>query len=419
LVQPNSVGYFTGLTTDLSQVESGKIEKMDRFHNIFAIQKARSNASPDDVSLWFRDDRVRIILSNPKSVVGSFSGATIPATILADLKLLSGVPVKIENPKSGKAPLEKMDLVVANASQVSSESTLQYLFELCHPHGFVVILADKPGAIRQNTKYRDLFVQIDHIEINVHFPDAPIAPYAAEIYAMSAYHDGIIAELGENTYPSNFAWRADHTRTDAVLAAMEEILQSDEATENGLLQYADILHRHRSPESAMVILRRLEKIDCRERRYFQMIGLNLQKSGDWENAAVIYGMALDKFAHDPQFTVNLAACYRRLSRQIEAEALLRQTLAENSRARPVVVMLSKILVHRGDLDEAVSLAEQSINLFPKVLRLPRLINLVQLALRADRPSVAEKALARAEELGPDDPDVHAARLAFNQHVSSS
>ena len=129
-----------------------------------------------------------------------------------------------------------------------------------------------------------------------------------------------------------------------------------------------------------------------------MMGQHVQATGDTEGALKVYSEALETFPNDPQFAANVASCHLRLGNENAAEGVLRGVLNANDRARAPMVMLSKILERRGDLAEALALAERSINLFPKGQRLTRLQDLARLAERADDPDAEAAAQRRISAL---------------------
>jgi len=412
LTAPNSVGHFSDLMVEpaADQVpQADRIERLERFHNIFAAHKLPKGATrakgAKGASIWDSPQlKARLAAEAPRIAVSA--RVKLPAKLQ---KHLAGVGAELvpfaasdagEAEEAGEAPF---DIVLATAADVTSASGLTQLVEMGAEDGLVAILS--PSGKRDVPVLRDMLAQIDHVEMIPHFPDAQIMACADRIYSAHSTADGLLMQLGDNTYPSNFGWTGDHPRTHAAIEAIGEVLQSDEASQKGLLQYADMLNRYRSPEAALPVLDRLSALDCKERRYFQMMGQIHHKRRDNDAALALYRDALDHFPNDPQFTASLASCKIRAGDEAGAEALMRSVLDANPRARPVVVMLAKLLERRGEVDEALSLSETSINLFPKTQRLPRLLALAELAMRANAPDRAGKALKRALDLAPQDASV--------------
>ena len=346
-------------------------------------------------SLW-SDPRMAAALSDKKNKVAASSRALAQEGTKVALANHKKSAKSFSDKANKSDPKGTCGAVLATPEDAQTEEALQRLWAMAEPMGLVAVVGNegRPGS----DLLRQLIAQIDHKEIEVHFPEAPILSVAPVTYSIHAYPDGLLFELGENTYPSNFRWTAEHARTEAAIAQMEHVLQDGDASEKGLLQFADILHRHRSPADAFPVLERLQQKTCKERRYFQMMGQHVQATGDTEGALKVYSEALETFPNDPQFAANVASCHLRLGNENAAEGVLRGVLNANDRARAPMVMLSKILERRGDLAEALALAERSINLFPKGQRLTRLQDLARLAERADDPDAEAAAQRRISAL---------------------
>lgn len=398
LTPPNSVGFFSDLMLDVMKGACDwPIDRIDRFHNIFVAHKTRpEGATAGQVvpSVW-EDRRLRDALLRQGAKIGLADGAEVPSDVLADLAAAGIKPNKLTvKPKSKSS---RQDVVIAGSRDGKSGAAVTNLWDSVTEGGFLVVAAE--GLEPSLEKFlKTLFVQIDHKEINVHFPDAEILPEAPKTYSAHALRDGIILRLGENTYPSNFQWTIEHPRAAAAVAHMESLLEEPNASETGLLQVADILYRHRSPEAALPFLERLKAEGCRMRRYFQMMGQHYQAKGVAEQALLNFEAALEAFPNDPQFTANLGNSYIRAGRVPDAEALFRTVLAANDRARGPMVQLSKLLERRGEFEEALDLAERSINLFPRHQRAQRLEDLAKLAEKAGEPDRAAAALERVQDL---------------------
>lgn len=358
---PNSVGLFAGFLDKLGAGQAGDVAAIERFHNIVVLHKRAGDAPAPGI-----DDHP--VLRRRRDGAGGADAAGIVT--------VSG---------AGLARPEDLDAAIETAGEAADG------------RGLVVI----QGWPADPTLLRELFVQIDHREIAVNFPDAPIHGFARRVLSLAAYRDGLVLELGANDYPSNFAFDYAHPRVAAALEAMGEVLQSPEARPNGLLQYAEMIGRHRGPQAAYPLLDRLAASGSTQRRYFQLAGVRAIHARAWTELIPLYETALQHYPHDGHFASALASAYRTLGKRDLAEQLLRASYAANPKSRPIVVSLAQLEQEAGRYDQAITLFEESINLFPRPARGPRLEQLVRLCRFADAPDRARRACKRWLDLEPE------------------
>jgi tetratricopeptide (TPR) repeat protein len=235
----------------------------------------------------------------------------------------------------------------------------------------------------------------------VHYPDAPVDDLAAQIYSIERFGDGLLFYKSPNRFPSNFAYDPQNAQASAALDHMADVLK-DATSEGGLVQYADILTRHRSRAEARATLEKLASLGANSRQYYQMAGGLAQQDKRLEDAAALFTVALAKFPHDPQFTCMLAAAYTGLRQEEKAEAALRAAFAMNPRARAVIAALSRHLIRTAQYAEARTLVESTITLFPQHLRPSRHLMLGQIMRELGDLGAAEQALAVAYDAAPQD-----------------
>lgn len=349
LTDPNMVGFFSALMQALPIGEAGSAAAVERFHNIIVIHK-RAVDGPD---LSCRTDRA---LSE------------------------AGQVHRIEG---AKASADDLDRLAAGAAP-----------------GDAILIEGWPEDL---SALHDLFVQIDHREIAVTYPDAPIRPAARHVLSLSAYPDGLVLGLGDNSYPSNFGFDVRHPRVASALDAMGQTLDSGDARPNGLMQYAIMMHRYFGPEATDMALDRLGAMGCTIRRYFQMAGQRAQRKKDWQEAATLYEKALRHYPGDPDFTAVLGRAYGALGRMDQARTLLQSARKTHPDARSLVVTLAQIELGAGHVDEAIGLFETSIPLFPRAARPARLEHLVGLCQRRGRMAEARRLCHLWQAQDPDNP----------------
>ena len=384
---PNSVGYFGELLRNIS----GDVAGIERYHNMIAIHKAQDGA-PRNIFDSTRFDIFAGKTPNVHCIGGNV--ADLPVT-----------PAKVDCSDDIK---DDTDLLICtlDGTRKFDKSAFEAMFGSIAMGGVMVVRSTDPaqdfkphGALCAYAQHR--FTLVDHIEMQVHYPDAPIDPLAAEIYAIERTHDAILFYKSPNRFPSNFAYDPANAQASAALDHMEDVL-ADATSEGGLVQYADILTRHRAREDARATLAKLAELGATSRQYYQMAGGLAQRDKRLTDAVALYEVALAKFPHDPQFTCMLAAAYTGLRQDDKAEAALRAAYAVYPRARSLVGALSRHLVRIDALHEARTLVESTINLFPQQMRPARLLMLAQIARRQGDLAVAEAALEAAHAAAPAD-----------------
>lgn len=363
LDQPNSVGLFAALMDKLRDGRAGDIVAVERFHNIVALHKHAPDAPRPGIG-----DHPAL-----RSRLNGIGAGTLGAGgDVAGVRLVAG---------AAPALPEDLDAAIETAGE-----------------GGLVVIQGWPA---DGTLLHDLFVQIDHREIAVNFPDAPIHGIARRVLSLAAYRDGLVLEVGANDYPSNFAFDHEHPRVAAAIEAMGKVLESPEARPNGLLQYTEMIGRYRGHQAAYPILDRLAAAGSTERRYYQLAGVRAIQARAWPELITLYEAALQHYRHDGHFASTLARAYKAVGQPDRAERLLRTSYDANPKARPIVVALAQLEQEAGRYDDAIGLFEDSINLFPRPARAQRLELLVHLCRRADRPDRALRACKRWLDLEPD------------------
>jgi hypothetical protein len=361
LQQPNSVGFFAEWLQRLASGSAGDVVSLERFHNIVVVHKGGADGAGPTACTH------RAILAR------SAADAAVPRLRGADIHS------------------------VADLSKAINEACETGVL-------FVEGWPDDLGLIH------DLFVQIDHREIAVHYPDAPIHEFARHVLGMAAFGDGLILELGDNDYPSNFAFEPDHRRAVLAMRQMEEVLADPAAHEGGLLNFARMVMQFRDEEELDPIIARLASMGCTDRRYFEFAVRRLRAQGDMERLCQTYQEGVSHYPDNDHLLVGLARTHKTLGDIATSERMLQDRLAEkNGRSRVVANALSHFLQSQGRIEEAISVAESAVKLFPAPDRPRQLKRIVELCRRA---GLNDRALRACEQLVALDPSDGDASLAL-------
>lgn len=341
---PNSVGYFADIIGRLHSGDTdpliADVAAMQRFHNMVALHK-----------------------SDPGETAGSLSKQIENALFERvgrplDNVLVCGIDLPGDNTLVTEANLPgaaDQDMVVLSAN--CAVTTLHTAFARLRDTG-ILYLRGTPGPDMQ-TELHDKFVQVDHREIAVQFPNAAIDPIAAQVFAIVRHAAGVILFKAPNDYPSNFAFDADQPQAKAALAEMETVL-NDSDTESGLAHFATILTSISGREAARPWLEKMAVLGATSRVYFQLASGLAQRDRRPADTEVIYRDALVHFPGDPLFGLGLATILSNQKRHDEARVVVETALAACPRDINLHMQMARIAEKQDDLGLAMDHAKQAI-----------------------------------------------------------
>ena len=116
--------------------------------------------------------------------------------------------------------------------------------------------------------FADLFIQLDHLEIDVHHQTGP-HPIAASIATMQRFHNIVAITKGDNTYPSNFRFDARHPGVVAALGHIADAADAD-MPESGMLAYARLLRASDRPEQLDAVIAALTARKAESLAFYQL-----------------------------------------------------------------------------------------------------------------------------------------------------
>lgn len=340
LTQPNSVGYFRDYFADLFAKPAHPVARVLRFHNIIALCKP-----PVD-------------------------------TMVADQSLMAGAATKTRTWRESLA-------------QLSDGQALRIDADASDP---------LPADLAK------LFVDLDHREIALNFPDYSADPACRDVRCIERSSAGIFLVKGRNDYPSNFTFDPDHPEAREVLAAVERQLARDPA-EGGLVFYADLLTRYRGLTAARPYLDQLAKMGSNSRTYLKMAIALATHDGDGERVLSQHEMLSASYPDDALLRSGLAKAYLKAGR-IEQSVAAAETAVELApRVVKIRLEASRIFLRAGLIDQAIEHARRAVALSPNGKQGPA---------REVLATTLAKAGAYAEALGVVEPllDIADRRQAF-------
>ncbi|WP_420859278.1 tetratricopeptide repeat protein [Marivivens marinus] len=363
LEHPNSVGYFADVFLRMGHAAGdplvGDVGGVERFHNIIALHKTapgRANScAGSNVLHWIDGDRTLATIK---------SGADRATWGAA---------------KTAKKPGGANIIVIGPESQ--DEKTVIDAFHGMAVPGVLVLEGNIGPEHPLAAVLERSWVQVDHREMKIQYPNADISDFAMWIYALEKHPDGVILYKAPNDYPSNFAFDPEQPQAKAAMAAIEaELADCDE--ENGLVQYAGMVTTLFGREAAAPWVARLDKVNATSRTYYQLAGGLAQRERRFEDAANLFRKALAAFPADQQFTLGLCTVLMALGEFDEAADAVFEAREEQPRNLPLMLMDARIKGRMGDYGGAIAIASEAVDLSTGNRKPPAQIALAEL-LEAD------------------------------------
>ncbi len=338
LSPPNSVGFFQAMLWQMPE----DVVRISRFHNMIALQKA---------------------------------GATPP-------------------PKPGKATrsINARDLTDDPEGQLAAQMQAlpdDTLLEIT----FSDPLPDELGDL-----FARLFVEIDHREIAINFPDAATGALAPLTYGMHVERGCAVLVKGQNDYPSNFAFDFNHPRAKANFAAMEKLLLR-EGRERGLLLLADILTRAGEDARVDRLLARAEEIGASSRSFFNAAVRRRKITQDWDGAGRLLDRAVALYPDDYRIRSQLGAIFMKDKDPQAAVEQFQKAVELAPRDVLVRIQLATALARIDRLDEAIEHARKGVEMAPS--HAGHKVQLGRLLIAAGNLEEGIETLKAALELDPD------------------
>ncbi len=377
LEAPNSVGFFRDLARDPKTGPAG-IAGIERFHNMIAVHKADPAAHAPRVA------------PAPGAVAPWDGLATLAATLLPEDEgaLPEGEATALPDP----AAAPRLPAATTTAEEVAQA------FEAL-PMGGLLLLEGQPGpALRDWLCAR--FVEVDHREIAVTYPEAAACPLAATLFGLSWLADGVVLWRLPNDFPSNFAYRADHPEAARVIAQIGAALAAmEDAEETGLVAHAGLLTGIGGREAAAPLIARLEARGCRLRSFYDLaLGLAAARR---DRATVIRlgREALQSYPDAVQFTLPLASALLSDGQTQEADRVVVAALESNPRNAKLLLLRARTAERLGDTEGAIEQAARAAAIGGGGTRAKAQVALGRLLHQAGRSAEALTVLTEATQ-GP-------------------
>lgn len=357
LQQPNSIGFFKQLLDrvltgaegpDITGVPADGLCGIERFHNIVALHKASADAKDGHVS-W-----------------------------------LAG----LANPEDGP-PKHIVQLDQADTESLTPDS-LYTAFRTIQDEGALVF---KPAHLSPATAAFLLgrFVEIDHMEQRVHFPDYPVHPVANELRALSVTETSIALWRAPNLYPSNFSFDPQQPQAAKALAIMQDVL-GDGKPWPGAITLARLWQRFAKPEVAYDLIRRFGRGEGQSRSFFNIASSVLAANRRHEDLRPLLETGVELYPRDARLVFDLAGTLMRDGKAAEAELLLAEALSHAPHDRLLLSRMARAKDLLGKLDAAAEHTELAILHGPANTHLPLRMFLVRVRLKQGNAEAAQTIL---------------------------
>ncbi|WP_299838666.1 class I SAM-dependent methyltransferase [uncultured Paracoccus sp.] len=305
-------------------------------------------------------------------------------------------PLLTEDRHLAAAKAEGRKIVEAEAGDLVDLTALTALAASAGTDGILMLR----GPWQDQALLRDIFVQIDHREMRVYHPKAPLHGLAGRIAGLSIYPEGVLLLLGENSYPSNFAFDARHPQVTAVLAEMGEVLTDKAATEKGLLAHLRLKNLPGAGKVGIAHLDRLQAMGCRDPLYRLQRAELLAERHQWRDLLRLCREAQSDGHSDPRLTAHLGLALRETGQGGEALQILRAAQGRVPDSLPIIAALAEVEFDHGDKSAARVLLAGAIDRFPPEEQPIRLRALIEMAQETGDAKTALTAAIRLQRLDP-------------------
>jgi len=389
LEAPNALGFFARLFRQLIQNRANAgIAAMERFHNIVAVHKqgpGQPPILPDDEAAenW-------LCLGAAPPPPMAWDVATGKASGTEDLSKLVRKRAPDGISITGDHPI------------LADDDGLAALLRAVPKDGYLVI--EQAGTLPDDriAELSRLFVQLDHREIAIFYPEAAIDPLARDILSLKVGAGRVVICKGDNSYPSNMAFDFDHPRVAAALEMMEAIVLED-GTETGLIQMADLLNRKGDAHRAERIYQRLEEIGASSRTYVAHASRRLRQAGDWQKSRELLLSAVANYPDDARVLSQLGSVYAGLKDWNRAEREFHRAVQCAPDDAVIRTQYASALSQLGRFEEAVNHAAEAAKLQPK--HAAKVAQLGRFMSQAGRFDEAVEILRRAADLDPENASI--------------
>ncbi|MEJ6502434.1 MAG: tetratricopeptide repeat protein [Rhodobacterales bacterium] len=400
MTQPNSVGFFSRKFQDFDGDDS--ILAMERFHNMVAVTKpkARLKASVDNMLADLPKGTLTVLEIGKSEKNSPLSDA------LTTLKKAKRTVLAVRPNKTAIKALLKdhgsFDVVIDHGEGKASAVT--DTLEALYPHvktGGTYLLGGLPKVAADYVT--NLFVQVDHREIVVNFPDTPINPLVKEIYEVERIKGVTALQKKSNDYPSNFGFDFKHPLALAAFDVMEKVLD-ETGKERGLLLFSDIMTRGKYEDRAAKMLNRLGDMKAHSRVFYNMAVRQKKVDKNWDDALEMLQEAVVRYPEDYRIRSQLGASLMKARDWDAAEAEFNKAVELNARDPLLRIQLANALSQQGRLEDAVASAAKGCELSPA--HAGHHVQLGRLQIMAGMVDEAVETLSKAIELNPDVPNAH-------------
>jgi hypothetical protein len=222
------------------------------------------------------------------------------------------------------------------------------------------------AALMEDLRHR--FVEVDHVEIAVAYPEHQPDPLAARIIAVTREGTTVRLRKGRNDYPSNFAYRADHEGAASARAAIADVLADPTTPEAGLLTYASMLTTVDGRAAAAAYLDRLDAMGSTARVFYQLAGGLAQGQRDLPRATRLYTAAVERYPDEQGFWIGLSGVLLAQGDLPAARAVIARGTAAQPRRPALHLQEARLAIRAGDIAAATAAGDQALAMTPQARR---------------------------------------------------
>lgn len=361
----NSVYFFADVQQNIE--ERKDIFNIRRFHNIVSLEKSTVNQGQGfdaqlEHLLTRLDGRAATVLDCDSSTGAPDDLIEKITSIVPNVKIIS-----LEGDLAKSIKKHDPDIVLSYDKNTQADFMIDTCLGNLTDHKMWVH-CDRESDVSDSfqSDFRKLFIDVEHSEIHVNFPDFEVHKFADRAYEVSRYHNIYAVCAGPNDYPSNFDFDYDHPEAAANLVKVYDLLPEvkDSQAVHGLFS---IFHKAGKEDWALEALSYTKPDDMVVANHFTEMfrRSDILKQKDMLKVAK---RASETYPDKPAIILAGAHYLVAQKKFTEAIEMLNNLLDDVPNTPPAINLLATILYNNGETDKAIEIAAKEHNRNPANLR---------------------------------------------------
>ena len=362
--QPNSVFYFADIQQDLQNRPD--ILNVRRFHNIVSFEKPSAQHVADlqsdlcHLMRRFKGQNLRVLMVDPTP---EYTKAVDQAAFDNQISL-SGHSTSSQKAKDVIANGQYNLVIVAGTAEQDTEILNASLMNLNDGAMWIYLDPNDQKSPDLSTYLHRLFVNIDHTEIRINFPDSDTLAVAPRAYEMSTYHNLTNIVVGPNNFPSNANYTGDSEIVQAYVQRSKDIV--DQVTDGYALFQLEVWYKKTgNPDLSAKMVHQSDISDVFSPS--QIVAKIRDDSGRYTNEQKfsLIERSLKSYPKSVGIMITFGQFYRSLNQFENAIEVFQQALELQPENKTTQSLLAQSYIQLGNLEKAEELSRSLQESFPE------------------------------------------------------